>query len=411
MESIISHQVPAATPIIFASVAGHDASSHVEALVARTKIPCTSVAMGSSEGVLAADQAINVATRNGSWVLLKNLHLASDWLHHLERRLRSLNLHPDFRLFLTMETTSSIPANIIETSRIVMNEPVPGIRANLLESLAAIRPVPGHSAPTERDRLYFLLSWLHAVLLERSRYLPIGFAKSYGFNDSDLSAGRLMLDRWIGYSAKGRSNVDPGSLPWTAMQSLLIDNIYGGKVDDPKDQHIIQQYVSRLIVPDAFESGFSLTTNGESPEIVDINRYEQFIEWAEALPPNQPVSWLDLPPNSDQIVAATQGRFPGSLPLRWDLWLIVPIYQANASFRNVSTCAIKTIMAGRRTGRRENQGESVVLKRFGKCIAMNVGGLFFFCPLVWRLTGSQESVTYEDYAPSLGRRNITCSLP
>jgi dynein heavy chain 1 len=307
MEAVILHQVPAATPIIFASVPGHDASSHVEALVARTNFSCTSVAMGSSEGVVAADQAINVATRNGSWVLLKNLHLASDWLHHLERRLRSLNLHPDFRLFLTMETTTSIPANIIETSRVVMNEPIPGIRANLLESLAAIRPDPAHSAPTEKDRLYFLLCWLHAVLLERSRYLPIGFTKSYGFNDSDLSAGRLMLDRWIGYAAKGRSNIDPRSLPWIAMQSLLIDSIYGGKVDDPEDQLIIRQLVSRLVIPDAFESGFNLTPNGESPEIVDINRYDQFVRWAEALPPNQPVSWLDLPPNSDQVVAATQG--------------------------------------------------------------------------------------------------------
>ena len=322
MQAVILHQVPAATPVIFASVAGHDASSQVEALVARTKVSCTSVAMGSSEGVMAADQAINVATRNGSWVLLKNLHLAADWLHHLERRLRSLNLHPDFRLFLTMETAPSIPANIIETSRIVMNEPAPGIRANLLESLATIRPDPAHPAPTERDRLYFLLAWLHAALLERSRYLPIGFSKSYGFNDSDLTAGRLMLDRWIGYTAKGRSNVDPRSLPWTAMQSLLIDHVYGGKVDVPEDQGIIQQFVARLMVPEAFDSDFSLTTNGESPDIVDISRYEQFLAWAEDLPMSQPVSWLDLPANSDQIVAATQGAYSRPSTGRSGLWLI-----------------------------------------------------------------------------------------
>jgi dynein heavy chain 1 len=308
LEALVKQEVPAGTPIIFSSVPGHDASSQVEALVARLKVACTSVAMGSAEGVTAADQAINMAARNGSWVLLKNLHLASHWLHQLERRLQSLNLHPDFRLFLTMETTASIPASIIETSRIVMNEPTPGIRANLLESLAAIRPERGNSAPSEKDRMYFLLAWLHTVLLERSRYLPIGFTKSYGFNDSDLAAARLVLDRWIGYAAKGRSNIDPKTLPWEAIRTLLIDNVYGGKVDAADDLATIGEFVSRLMHVNAFESGFSLTRNGESPGIVDISRFEQFEEWAKALPSDQPVSWLELPAHSDKVVAAARGE-------------------------------------------------------------------------------------------------------
>lgn len=309
METLVKHEVLANTPIVFSSVPGYDASSQVEALVARLKATCTSVAMGSAEGVLAADQAINIAARNGSWVLLKNLHLASHWLHHLERRLQSLHLHPDFRLFLTMETTVSIPASIIETSRIVMNEPTPGIRANLLETLAAIRPERSNSSPSEKDRMYFLLAWFHTVLLERSRYLPIGFTKSYGFNDSDLAAGKLMLDRWIAYEAKGRSNIDPKSLPWAAIRTLLVDNVYGGKVDTAEDLSTIRDFVHRHMNADAFESGFSLTRNGESPEISEISRFDQFEEWANALPTDQPVSWLELPAHSDKLVAAAQGQY------------------------------------------------------------------------------------------------------
>lgn len=308
MKELLRYQVTADTPIIFCSVPGHDASSQVEALVTLLKAPCISVAMGSAESALAADQAIGTATRTGSWVLLKNLHLAPHWLHSLERRLRSLAIHPDFRLFLTMETARSIPASIIEMSRIVMNEPLPGIKANLLEALAAMRPELSAPGPSERDRLYFLLAWLHTILQERSRYVPIGFTKSYGFNDSDLAAGKLMLDRWVGYAAKGRSHIDPKSLPWMALRTLLITNIYGGKVDSETDLLTIEGFVKRFIAPDAYDSGFSLATNAESPAIFEISRFDQFVQWANALPADQPISWLDLPVDSDMIMAERQGR-------------------------------------------------------------------------------------------------------
>jgi len=36
-------------------------------------------------------------------VLLKNVHLAPQWLAQLEKKLHTLQTHPQFRLFLTME--------------------------------------------------------------------------------------------------------------------------------------------------------------------------------------------------------------------------------------------------------------------------------------------------------------------
>ena len=38
-----------------------------------------------------------------SWVMLKNVHLAPQWLVQMEKRLHSLTPHSNFRLFLTME--------------------------------------------------------------------------------------------------------------------------------------------------------------------------------------------------------------------------------------------------------------------------------------------------------------------
>ena len=43
-----------------------------------------------------------------SWVLLKNVHLAPQWLVQLEKKLHSLTPNPNFRLFLTMEINPKV---------------------------------------------------------------------------------------------------------------------------------------------------------------------------------------------------------------------------------------------------------------------------------------------------------------
>ena len=42
------------------------------------------------------------------WVLLKNVHLAPQWLVTLEKKLHTLTPHPGFRLFMTMEINPKV---------------------------------------------------------------------------------------------------------------------------------------------------------------------------------------------------------------------------------------------------------------------------------------------------------------
>jgi len=63
---------------------------------------------GSAEGFSQADKAINSATKSGRWVMLKNVHLAPQWLVQLEKKLHSLTPHANFRLFLTMEINPKV---------------------------------------------------------------------------------------------------------------------------------------------------------------------------------------------------------------------------------------------------------------------------------------------------------------
>ena len=105
---------------------GYDASGRVDDLAASQGKQCTSIAIGSAEGFNLAEKAISSASKSGrlvysiiiiivlryvlfiSWVLLKNVHLAPQWLVTLEKKLHSLTPHASFRLFLTMEINPKV---------------------------------------------------------------------------------------------------------------------------------------------------------------------------------------------------------------------------------------------------------------------------------------------------------------
>ena len=180
-------QVSPMTPIALCSSPGFDASYKVDLLVDQQQAICSNIAMGSIEGIASADKAIANAAATGSWVLIKNVHLTPSWLQSLEKRLNSLKPHPDFRLFLSMESSPKISVNLLRASRILMYEQPAGVRANMKDSLSSLSGKLVDQ-PVEKARLYLLLSFLHAVIQERLRYAPtLGWKAFWEFNDSDVS--------------------------------------------------------------------------------------------------------------------------------------------------------------------------------------------------------------------------------
>lgn len=183
----VTQQVSSMIPVALCSSPGFDASYKVDNLVVRQGVECANIAMGSNEGLASADKAIGNAAANGSWVLVKNVHLTPSWLQSLEKRLGALKPHRDFRLFISMETSPKIPVNFLRASRILSYEQPAGIRANMKDSLSSLS-TRKTDAPAEKARLYLLLSFLHAVIQERLRYAPtLGWKGFWEFNDADVS--------------------------------------------------------------------------------------------------------------------------------------------------------------------------------------------------------------------------------
>lgn len=310
---VVAHEISSSTPVALCSVPGFDASFRVDNLAKATGTKCISVAMGSPEGFTEAEKAISTASRTAQWVLLKNVHLAPSWLAQLEKRLSGLTIHHHFRLFLTMETNPVIPVNFLRSSRIIMNEPPPGLKANMIESLRGVGSARLQGAPVEAARLYFLFAFFHATVTERLRYTPLGWSKTFEFNDSDAATALDMIESWLKSSAKGRDNLDPALIPWQAIRTLLKESIYGGKIDNSADQRVLDSFVEKIFTPRAFDMGYSLVNTASSDQFSSSliapegSQMKSFHEWVQALPEQQPPEWLGLPPNAERVIATVQG--------------------------------------------------------------------------------------------------------
>ncbi|XP_041430591.1 cytoplasmic dynein 1 heavy chain 1 isoform X2 [Xenopus laevis] len=307
---IIDTEVKPNTPVLMCSVPGFDASGRVEDLATEQNSQITSIAIGSAEGFNQAEKAINTAVRSGRWVVLKNVHLAPGWLMQLEKKLHSLQPHACFRLFLTMEINPKVPVNLLRAGRIFVFEPPPGVKANMLRTFSSIPVSRICKSPNERARLYFLLAWFHAIIQERLRYAPLGWSKKYEFGESDLRSACDTVDTWLDDSAKGRQNISPDKIPWSALKTLMAQSIYGGRIDNEFDQRLLNTFLERLFTTSSFDSEFKLACKVDGHKDIQMPdgiRRDEFVQWVEALPDTQTPSWLGLPNNAEKVLLTTQG--------------------------------------------------------------------------------------------------------
>lgn len=307
LEDLILNHADSSTPLALCATRGNDPTFRVETILEKLDKKCEIVALGSKEGNLNADKAILNASKQGTWVLIQNVHLSPQWMENLEKHLLSTRHHPEFRLLLTMQTTAKIPTTLLRMSRVVMFEPPWGIKASMESSLRMTNVDRISRPPIERGRIYFLLSWLHGILQERGHFVPLGWTKPYDFNDSDFESGLYVIDCWINSVSGNRSNIAPLSIPWDAIRSLLIDTVYGGKVDRSDDRYVLEQLVFSVFKVEAYNLDFSLVPDN-SIKVPEGSGLDSFNKWVEKLPNRQPPEWLGLPAHVERSMRELEGE-------------------------------------------------------------------------------------------------------
>lgn len=127
--------------------------------------------MGGGQDEIALEM-LREAAQKGEWLIFKNLHLVTHWLPVLEKELRVMDAHKDFRFWLTTEPHSQFPSILLETCIKVSYEAPPGLKKNLSRLHSQV-PVTGTSSEqSEKMTISLALSWLHALLQERRTYIP-----------------------------------------------------------------------------------------------------------------------------------------------------------------------------------------------------------------------------------------------
>jgi dynein heavy chain 1 len=277
----------------------------------KDEILLTSISMGSNEGFQQVDSAIAKGLRTGGWVLVKNAHLAIDWLMSLENSIPSSNFACQFRLFIALESHDQIPMNLIRSSQVMVFEPPEGVKQCLIKTLNSIPKELKSARPVELGRLIFMLAWLHSIVTERSRYAPIGWTKNYDFNYSDFDMALTLLVSWVDNNCAGRANISIEKIPWDAIQNLISRTVYGGKIDKQVDQELMDIIVKESFSPSIFDPSHCLVSAYEgfkdiqSPEGIDA---QYFTNWASALPDEQSPHWLSLPSKSNFLLKQNQGN-------------------------------------------------------------------------------------------------------
>ncbi|XP_063312141.1 dynein axonemal heavy chain 9 [Pelobates fuscus] len=253
------------------------------------------VSLGQGQEIVA-EQALDLAAKEGHWVILQNIHLVAKWLGNLEKKLEhhSEGSHKEFRVFISAEPAGSpeghiIPQGILENSIKITNEPPTGMHANLHKALDNFNQdtLEMCARETEFKSILFALCYFHAVVAERRKFGPQGWNRSYPFNTGDLTISVNVLYNYLEANAK---------VPYDDLRYLFGEIMYGGHITDDWDRRLCRTYLEEYIKPEMLEGELFLAPGFPLPGNTDYNGYHQYID--DVLPAESPYLY-GLHPNAE----------------------------------------------------------------------------------------------------------------
>ena len=282
----------ASVPIMLITTPGADPSKELEEFaseaVGRERYHALAMGGGQQERAM---ELLRSCARNGDWLCLKNLHLVVAWLGSLEKELNTLEFHKDFRLWLTTEPHKSFPPILLQTSLKITYEAPPGIKKNMQRTYASWSNEFISNGNERRAQLLFLLAFFHAVVQERRNFIPQGWTKLYEFSTGDLRAGTFALGGGDGES------------DWEEIHGLMTDSIYGGRVDNPFDQRVLQCYLDKYFVEKVLGGRGQIMRGVYVPTSNSVDDYYDSIS---KIPEVDSPEVFGLPANIDRSVQRAQ---------------------------------------------------------------------------------------------------------
>lgn len=267
----------ARTPLIFVLSPGVDPTSSLVSLAQKRGMGSrfNYLSLGQGQAQKAA-KMIQDGMREGNWVFLANCHLSISWMPSLDKIVEALaaeNPHPDFRLWLSSSPHPQFPISILQSGIKMTTEPPKGIKANLVRLYAGFTEENFNRCrkPDVYKKLLFSLCFFHSVLLERKKFLTLGWNVTADFNDSDFDICEdLMVVLLNEYE----------EIPWDALKYLIAEANYGGRITDDWDRRVLRSYINLLFSEEAIQTPqfkVSALPNYYIPETTELQGFREYV--------------------------------------------------------------------------------------------------------------------------------------
>ncbi len=248
----------ARTPILFLLSAGADPSSNIEILAKKKNKKIDNISMGEGQLEIALEK-VELCRQSGDWVSFQNCHLGIDFMSQLDIILKEGegDWHEEMRIWLSCEPTNDFPIGLLHQSLKVTNEPPKGIKAGMLKTYSSVVSAERLDIFEYKEwkNIIFALSFIHSLVIERRKYGSLGFCIPYDFNNSDLEASILFVEKQFQRESDLEQKKQPHEMiNYKTLTNVVSNILYGGRITDLKDESLFKTIVSSYIENPSFKN-------------------------------------------------------------------------------------------------------------------------------------------------------------
>ncbi|XP_036012664.1 dynein axonemal heavy chain 2 isoform X5 [Mus musculus] len=304
MKSVMEDSTPR-SPLVFILSPGVDPTSALLQLAEHTGMAHRfhALSLGQGQAPIAA-RLLREGVNQGHWVFLANCHLSLSWMPNLDKLVEQLQVedpHPSFRLWLSSSPHPDFPISILQASIKMTTEPPKGLKANMtrLYQLMTEAQFTHCSKPAKYKKLLFALCFFHSILLERKKFLQLGWNIIYGFNDSDFEVSENLLSLYLD---------EYEETPWDALKYLIAGVNYGGHVTDDWDRRLLTTYINDYFCDLSLTTPFYRLSVLDTYYIPKDGSLASYKEYISMLPSMDPPEAFGQHPNADVASQITEAR-------------------------------------------------------------------------------------------------------
>ncbi len=232
-------------------ISGHNSTNdfimQISALSKRRRMDIKIVALASE-----SDSTIRLLPKlmtTKMWLVLQNAHICTHILSEIYNLLQNCETaHPEFRLWLTTESTVSFPIALLQSSlKFRSKDQDPTIGGTIIQLYNEIgqQMYDSVALPAWRQTIYSL-AFFHSLIVGRQKYGFAGWNMQYQFSNSEFHS-TLSFAQAMFAEAELRKTKE--CINFHALRAVITIN-YGGRITDSNDALVLktlsEKYISNM---------------------------------------------------------------------------------------------------------------------------------------------------------------------